>query len=193
MFCQKCGTQNPDNGRFCRSCGQDLGNVAAAPMVQQAQPDPNFYIDHKGRRRSNNPDDLWAQAIRNTVMGVGFLIVALALLLTNVANGHTWWWAMLFPAFGSLASGFSMLAKSRRLEQKRNANPLTQSQFPQSQFQQPHQPLPPSQNDYIQPRSGSIYDTGEFDMRPPSVTEGTTRHLDINKEGETMTLPKNDL
>jgi zinc-ribbon domain len=191
MFCQKCGTQNPDNGRFCRSCGQDLGNVAAAPMSMQPQPEPDYYIDHKGRRRSNNPDELWAQAIRNIVMGTGFIIVALALLLTNVANGHTWWWAMLFPAFGSLASGSSMLAKSRRLEQRRNANPLTQNQFPQSQPS--HQPLPPSQNDYIQPQPGSIYDTGEFDMRPPSVTEGTTRHLDINKEGETMTLPKSDL
>ncbi|MGI8670151.1 MAG: zinc-ribbon domain-containing protein, partial [Aridibacter sp.] len=23
MFCPKCGTQNPENGKFCRKCGTD--------------------------------------------------------------------------------------------------------------------------------------------------------------------------
>jgi hypothetical protein len=189
MFCKNCGTQNPDNGRFCRSCGTDLGNTASLSTQTAQQPD--FYIDHKGRKRSNNPDDIWSQAIRNIIMGAGFLVVAMGLLFTGVAGGHAWWWTMLFPAFGSLASGASMFAKVRRMEQKRNANPLTQNQFPTGS---PNQSLPPTQPDFISPAAPrSIYDTGEFDMRPPSVTEGTTRHLDINKEGETMTLPKNDL
>ena len=48
--------------------------------------------------------------------------------------------------------------------------------------------LPPTQTEFVKPQS-SIYDTGEL-ITPPSVTEGTTRHLEINKEGETMTLPK---
>jgi hypothetical protein len=188
MFCQNCGTQNPENGRFCRSCGNDLGNAAASKALAQQ---PDFYIDHKGRKRSNNPDDIWSQAIRNMIMGVGFLVVAMGLLFTGVAGGHSWWWTMLFPAFGSIASGASMFAKVRRMEQNRNANPLTQTQFPVGQM---NQPLPPPQMEFIPPiPQRSSYTTGEFDVRPPSVTEGTTRHLDINKEGETMTLPKNDL
>jgi hypothetical protein len=32
-----------------------------------------------------------------------------------------------------------------------------------------------------------------FDVRPPSLIEGTKRHVEINKEGEAMNLPKNDL
>ncbi|MDQ2747192.1 MAG: zinc-ribbon domain-containing protein [Acidobacteriota bacterium] len=44
-------------------------------------------------------------------------------------------------------------------------------------------------NDYAVPPRGSIYDTGEL-TAPPSVTENTTRHLETNSEGETMTLPK---
>jgi len=185
MFCQKCGTQNPDNGRFCRSCGNDLGNAASSAPLQQL---PNVYVDHKGKVRSNNPDDIWSHAIRNIMMGAGFLVISMALLFTNVAGGRTWWWAMLFPAFSLLATGISQAAKVKRLEKKAGATPIVQNQFSPHQ---PNAPLPPSQTDYVQPQ-GSIYDTGDLGLRPPSVTEGTTRHLDINKEGETMTLPKNN-
>lgn len=51
-----------------------------------------------------------------------------------------------------------------------------------------NQPQVNSQSEYVAPPRGSIYDTGELEI-PPSVVEGTTRHLEINKEGETMTLP----
>jgi hypothetical protein len=46
--------------------------------------------------------------------------------------------------------------------------------------------LPPNQTEYVAP--DSRYKTG--DLVPPSVTDNTTRHLEINTEGETMTLPK---
>ncbi len=46
--------------------------------------------------------------------------------------------------------------------------------------------LPPTQANYVSPESR--YKTG--DLVPPSVTDGTTKHLEINSEGETMTLPK---
>jgi hypothetical protein len=106
----------------------------------------------------------------------------------HVAGGHAWWWAMLFPAFGSLASGISQFAEASRLEKKAKANPLMQPQFPAQPQNAPLPPLP-AQNDYVQPRPGSLYDTGEIDLRPPSVTEGTTRHLEMDSEGRTMTLP----
>jgi hypothetical protein len=30
MFCQKCGTQNPDDGKFCSKCGNDLKSTVQA-------------------------------------------------------------------------------------------------------------------------------------------------------------------
>ena len=54
------------------------------------------------------------------------------------------------------------------------------------------QQMPPMnypQNYNEPPPRGSAYDTGELAV-PPSVTENTTRHLEINSEGDTMTLPK---
>ncbi len=30
MFCPKCGIKNPENGKYCRSCGTDLNIVSKA-------------------------------------------------------------------------------------------------------------------------------------------------------------------
>lgn len=184
MFCQKCGTKNPDNGRFCRNCGADLGTATEGNGLALKSSD--FYVDRKGRIRSNDPDEIWSSGIRTTLMGVGFLIVAIALFFTQVANGDRWWWAMLFPAFSLLASGIGNLSKAKRLEKKKmqgefqNQSPTLFSQSAQNAS------LPPAQTEYIAP--DSRYKTG--DLVPPSVAEGTTRHLELNTEGETMTLPK---
>ena len=100
------------------------------------------------------------RALKTTIMGIGFLIVAFALLTTNVAGGSKWWWAMLFPAFSLLASGIGSIAKSKRLEKENfPAQPQTQPTL----FAQPptNASLPPSQTNYVKPQ-GSIYDTGEL-------------------------------
>ncbi len=186
MFCPKCGTENPETGRFCRSCGTDLGNISSALSGELKPAVSATYVDHKGRVKSNNLDDLWSGAVRSLIMGVGFLVVSIVLFTTGVAGGKAWWWAMIFPAFASLASGFSQLARAKSIEKQRvNANPVMQNQLPQNS---PNLNLPPSQTEYVKPQ-GSIYDTGDL-VIPPSVTENTTRHLEINSEGETMTLPK---
>jgi hypothetical protein len=193
MFCPKCGTQNPETGKFCRSCGADLGNVSAALSGNLKPAEPSYYIDHKGRTRSNDPDEIWSQAIRSFIMGFGFLIVSIVLFTTGVAGGRAWWWAMLFPAFSMMAVGISQWAKVNRMEKKRqNGETLSAPppQFVQPQFpaNQPNAALPPTNADYVRPPQNSIYDTGELVIQP-SVTENTTRHLEINNEGETMTLP----
>jgi hypothetical protein len=196
MFCPKCGMQNPDTGKFCRSCGTDLGNVSTAlsgNLPAQTPQLPPYYLDRKGRIRSNDPTEIWSQAIRSLIMGFGFLVVSIVLFTTNVAGGNAWWWAMLFPAFSLLAVGASQLAKVSRMEKLKQNNEIaagTQPQPNQIYSSASTTALPPSQTDYVRPEK-SIYDTGELAAPPaPSVTEDTTRHLEINNEGETMTLPK---
>jgi len=182
MFCPKCGTQNPETGKFCRSCGTDLGNVSEALSGKPKQPE--FYVDRRGRVKSNDPNELWASGIKSVIMGIGFLVVSIVLLETGIAGGHSWWWAMLFPAFSMLAAGISQMARVKRMtKQSADASPIQQNQFASGQT---HTALPSTQTDYIAPESR--YKTG--DLVPPSVIEGTTRHLEINNEGETMTLPK---
>jgi hypothetical protein len=198
MFCPKCGTENPDTGRFCRSCGTDLTPVSKALSKNSSESDDIWGGDWlgdsddmwgKGRRRNSppyTPEDIYSAGVKSSIAGVGFFVISMVLFLTGVAGGHSWWWAMLFPAFFSFANGVSQMAKAKRIEQKQaNANPVMQNQVGATT---PNLNLPPTQTEYIKPQ-GSIYDTGDL-VAPPSVTENTTRHLEMNSEGETMTLPK---
>ena len=184
MFCPKCGTQNPETGRFCRSCGTDLGNVSDALT--------GIPVDDRRSRRDfarkaakfRAPSDVLASGIREIVVGLGFLIAAFVLLITNAANGHTWWWALLFPGFGALGRGISnvvsyqMNKRSQNTQQQWNQPAISQTPLAAS--------LPPPQTEFVSPDSS--YKTG--DLVPPSVTDTTTKHLEMNSEGETMTLPK---
>lgn len=38
MFCQKCGSQNPDNAVQCASCGQPMQNAVPVQIPVQTQP-----------------------------------------------------------------------------------------------------------------------------------------------------------
>jgi hypothetical protein len=187
MFCPKCGIKNPDDGKFCRSCGVDLGNVSAA-MSGALTPLANIdagtaHIQTEARRR-NDPAEVYGDSIKSIISGIGFLIVSMALLFTGVAGGRTWWWAMLFPAFTFLAKGISDLLKSRKMENSRPPlSPAVRSTFGQGS---PTHALPSTQADYISP--DPRYKTG--DLVPPSVTDNTTKLLEIDRENETRALPK---
>lgn len=194
MFCPKCGTENPDTGKFCRSCGTDLSGVNKALSNKSSGSHDMWGGDWTGMgntmsqgqntSESIDPDDLFSGGVKGVIMGFGFLGVSMALLFTGVAGGKAWWWAMLFPALFSFANGVSQILKANSLKEKR-ANPVMQNQFTQAP---PQANFPPPQTEFVKPQS-SIYETGEL-ITPPSVTEDTTKHLEMNSEGETMTLPK---
>lgn len=189
MFCPKCGTKNPETGKFCRSCGSDLAVVSQAlsgdrrDLISEA-----LLGDDKAARRlrrRTDPDEAWAAGVRQTISGIGFIVISLVLFFTNVAGGHAWWWAMLFPAFTFISTGISYLVRASRLEKRQTS----MAGLAQNQIGGPSAgpSLPPTPAQFAAPL-GSGYKTG--DLVPPSVVENTTRHLAIDNEGETMTLPK---
>jgi hypothetical protein len=198
MFCPKCGTKNPENGKFCRSCGTDLSPVSSAlagkktgfGMIEPVDPIP--LSEKKGKSPT------WENALSTFFAGLAFLIVSIILGVTNAINSSKWWFWLLIPAFAMIGTGIAQIYQLKREEQKllpnQGAHPNTPLEQPDKAFAAPADasapPLPPAQTDYIAPQRAAEtrYKTG--DLVPPSVTENTTRHLEINHEGETMTLPK---
>lgn len=175
MFCPKCGGNNPDDGKFCRSCGTDLGGVTTALK----SPATTGLVDRK-----NKPIN-WEGAITKFATGIAFLAIAIVLAVTNMAGGKVWWFWMLIPAFTMMGSGIAQYIQLRKAEKDRPVvSGGNQPSFPAAS---PVASLPP-QNTQLASFE-SRYKTG--DLVPPSVTDGTTRHLEMDSEGKTMTLPKN--
>lgn len=190
MFCPKCGNKNPEDGKFCRSCGVDLTNVSAAlnGSLQQRSPGldddmmagmgvDNWFdssmTEPKDAQRRTDPNEVFGDGVKSIISGAGFLIVSLALLFTGVAGGRVWWWAMLFPAFTFFAKGISDILKTRRMEKSR----LSSASVERSFFSRAGETttLPPVSTDYAQSKA-SRFETG--DLVPPSVTDSTTKLLD---------------
>lgn len=171
MFCPKCGIQNPETGKFCRSCGTDLGNVSDALAGKAPQP----LMNHKGK-----PITL-ESALTKLFMGIAFLVVSIVLAVSGMGRG--WWFWMLIPALMFVGGGIAQYLQIR--SGPGNVRVTAPDQNILSGSSQ-NAALPPKQTEFVSPESR--YKTG--DLVPPSVTDGTTRHLEVNSEGETMTLPK---
>ena len=86
MFCPKCGTQNPETGKFCRTCGTDLSPVSDAlagktsnkmmgfGMIEPIQ--PLKVKNYKGKSIS------WESAFGKIFMGLAFFVVSIVLAVT---------------------------------------------------------------------------------------------------------------
>ena len=178
MFCTKCGTQNPETGKFCRSCGTDLGNVSQAlsspPMAPMAAMAPMGSVDRKGRPIT------CASAIPQIFLGAAFLVVAVIMGVTGMGRG--WWYWMLIPAFVIMGNGVA------RYVQAKSAQAAVSPAGTPAALHMRSEPatLPPQRTQWVEPETR--YKTG--DLVPPSVTDATTRHLEMDTEGKTMTLPK---
>ncbi len=186
MFCPKCGTENPNNGKFCRSCGTDIGIVSQALTGKLSVKGEFDYalaeLEEKDKRRKN-PDDLFAEGIKELVGGAAFVAVAIILAFTGIIGGKFWWFWLLIPAGFMIGSGIANTWKAKRLTKRLESN-ANQPNF----LSQPptNAALPPTNAEYVAPESR--YKTG--DLVPSSITEPTTRHLEMDLESETMTLPK---
>jgi hypothetical protein len=189
MFCPKCGSQNAENVRFCRSCGLELETVNAA-LTGRLSLQKNDGKKGCDDEQSNDPDKLWSSFISKSLTGLAFIVIALYLTFSGAIGGNVWGFWLLIPGAASLASGISSYAKAKRIEQRRAeiAN-FSAGNAAIPPFSNANTALPPRQtlfaNDYAPP----VRNTGELLTPPASVTETTTRHLNIKTEGETFNLP----
>lgn len=158
MFCPKCATQNLEGASFCRSCGANISLILSAmegpPPSGEDQSDSSWCGTQK---KSKEPR--LEHAFKNAFMGIAFLLVAMALSFS--AMGRGWWFWMLIPAFSMMGTGVAQYIRVREYE-KRMLGPRS---FAQPSIRPPGSQAFPTRN------------TGELVAPPPSVTEGTTRHL----------------
>lgn len=161
MFCPKCATQNLDGASFCRSCGANISLVpqALTGQLPEADPDePEWSRDARKRRRQSGPPTM-DDGIRQVVMGIGFLLVAIAIGVF----GRGWWWVfMMIPAFAMLGRGIAQITHVKH--ERKSFAPPSATFSPAVPSPQPVSALPPR-------------NTAQLVPTPPSVTEGTTRHL----------------
>jgi hypothetical protein len=176
MFCPRCGIDNPDTGKFCRSCGTDLGDVSEV-LAGKLSIEKGCATDRRGKPITIE------SAVTKFFMGVGFIAVAIGLAFSGRGGG--WWFYMFIPAFLFIGSGIAQYLQIRRFEQARVGFSAEAARsfapVPQSVA------LPPQNTNFIHIPE-SQYKTG--DRVPPSVTDTTTKHLEIDTESETITLPK---
>lgn len=172
MYCPKCGTENIEDARFCRGCGVDIGMVSQAlnghlPEKRSSghdleEPAPRGHERHRRREKEPRID----KAITNIFTGIGFLLVA-SMVYVFAPAGKIWWFWMLIPAFTTLGGG---VAEYVRYKYSRDREQIRAEEEPSRVA------VPPARVSALPPR-----DTSRI-VPPPSVTEGTTRHLGIKTE-----------
>src|SRR6266446_9517247 len=161
MFCPKCATQNLEGASFCRSCGANISLIphALSGQLPQAREDEELEIGRRGRRRHRSEASI-DHAIKKVFMGIAFIVVSIALAFSRM--GYGWWFWMLIPAFSLMGSGVAQYIRLKEREKRA---------LPTGNFNQPSL-HPPARVEAFPVRN-----TGELVAPPPSVTEGTTRHL----------------
>lgn len=185
MFCPKCGIENPDNGKFCRSCGANIADVLDVVegklSIKNGIVSENDYAELwnekikkdmlKSMDIENNFIELYSTGVRNTILGAGFLLGGIFLKQIPPLDGFLWL-LMIIPAFCLIASGVRRILKSEEMKKAEKSRPKN---IQQEKFftEQPINALPPDQTEYISPTQS--YTTK--DLVIPSVTEETTKHL----------------
>ncbi|HEV2912424.1 MAG TPA: zinc ribbon domain-containing protein [Pyrinomonadaceae bacterium] len=173
MYCPNCGTNNLEGARYCRSCGVDISLVPQALTGRMIE-DKSVAVRDEGRRgrRRQKGEPSLEKAIKNIFMGLAFLVITLVLAFTPM--GTAWWFWMFIPAFAMIGGG---VAEWIRLKQAEARALAPASMMPPMMAQPRAAAALPQRNaaaaaEQFPPRS-----TAELVMPPPSVTEGTTRHL----------------
>jgi hypothetical protein len=158
MFCPKCGLQNADETKFCRGCGTDLGNVLA--VVEGKLPEMPALAEKYA--------EIYSRGIKGVLIGIGFSFISW--VVYNIPPGSGIFWTLFLAfAFIFLGAGISRLVHASKIKALiRNHEPAQ---------------LGSGKTEYLKP-SVSGYDTDDLAARPLSVTEHTTRHLEMEIDRE---------
>lgn len=176
MYCPKCGTENIEGANFCRGCGADLAPVSQAlsgrvPERRSASHDPEGRSrDRHERHKRRGKEPRIDKAITSAFTGLAFLVVAI--ILSRTPMGRAWWYWLLIPAITMIGGS---IAEYVRFKHGRDREPSSPEVEPRPAA------VPPARVSALPPRN-----TSEM-APPPSVTEGTTRHLNVKAEA-----PKRD-
>ncbi|REJ76411.1 MAG: zinc ribbon domain-containing protein [Acidobacteria bacterium] len=178
MFCAKCGTENPDDGSFCRSCGGRIGFVEDEDLTgaSNLQKWTEGIFPRKKTRSAR-----YRSGVNKFIWGI-FLLIA-AVFLGIPFKGNEWWLLALLP--GMLMVGWSV-ADLLRAEIGPAQGDLPETENPRKEDLVDKRSLPPEQTVFAEDEVAQVYETGE--VVPSSVTEGTTRDLDQNKKAQTTKL-----
>ncbi|HYN84038.1 MAG TPA: zinc-ribbon domain-containing protein [Pyrinomonadaceae bacterium] len=166
MYCPKCGAHNFDDAKFCRACGADISLVSRA--LEGKIPEGAFGVveveekEEKGRKdrkyKFKEPPTI-EKGLESVFEGVAFLVIFLIGYFNFWGAIMIWVWAII-PALGCVGKGIGQIARART---------LAKLPAPKAEAALPH----------ARPQAElAARDTAEMSGRPPSVTEGTTRHLD---------------
>jgi hypothetical protein len=172
MFCPNCAAQNVDGASFCRVCGANISLVPQALTGQLTAAPPSDDLNYgdgrrKGRGRNSGPPTL-EKGIVNICMALGFLVTALAVIF-RFPGGFAWGWTFFIPAFTMLGKGIAQIVGVRQNQAAGSPRSIANSQgFVPASLDQGSRPT------LMEP---SARRTGELVPTPPSITEGTTRHL----------------
>jgi hypothetical protein len=178
MYCPNCAAPI-DGAKFCRACGANVSLVPQAltgqlPTVPAA--DDDEYGRRRHRRRGAKPLSI-EKAASSFFTGIGFLIASLA-VMRYFPGGMTWGWAFLIPAFACIGDGVGQYLRLKEQERQQQFQP----QYQQPQFNLPRSVPAPG---HVDPRAPEISapETSELSS-PPSVTEHTTKNLDVSSRRE---------
>jgi hypothetical protein len=160
MFCPKCATQNLEGASYCRSCGANIKLIPQALSGQLPQAAHSDELDFRPRGRKRRREGTMDGAFRSAFMGLAFLLVSIALSFSPMGRG--WWFWMMIPAFSMMGSGIAQYIRMREGKGAVGGANLGQPAMPMSSSRVETFAAP---------------NTGELMAPPPSVTEGTTRHL----------------
>lgn len=176
MYCPQCATENADNASFCRGCGANIRLVSQALTgnmqdVSANVPDEAPFANWGQRRRDKGSPSI-ERGIKNIFMGLAFVLVAFA-ARTYSPGGFRWWFWLLIPAFMMLGGGVAEMARVKFEKGSRLPDAPQPLAMPTTTTTATARPdaLPAPQ-------------TSELIPPPPSVTEGTTRHLETPVESK---------